>query len=532
MTTATRRWVLTGAVLTVVAIVTAGVLVLFGGDDSGAADGADGPDANRVATDFLTAFAHRNAASAAAWTDDPVAAGRVLTGAVAELGVTAAETSLDALRPAGGDTMTGTFTVRWTLGKGRVWVYDNSIDVRRSGDGWRVHWTPALIHPRLREGQRLVLRTRQGSPAVVDRDGRPLLVWRSEGPRAAPDAGAPILRPGMARFARSHAGAGAWSVVRVDARGTELERLVANEDKHRGPLTSTVSTPVQRAAQAAVDGVSAPAMLVAIQPSTGDLLAVAQNATAGAAPHSLTGLYAPGSTFKIATATAVLEQGAAAPDTVLPCPGAARIGTRTIPNDGRFDLGDVPLHTAFAHSCNTTFARLAADLPADALATAASELGLNADFTIPGITTEAGTVDAAPDPVQRLEDGIGQGRVQASPFGIALMTATVAHGAPVTPRLWRDIETTVGTGYEAPSPAVLDAVRAMMREVVTTGTARALAGLGDVRGKTGTAQLPDRTRAHGWFAGYRGDLAFAVLVEGAGSSGPAVDASATFLSMS
>lgn len=259
----------------------------------------------------------------------------------------------------------------------------------------------------------------------------------------------------MARLARERSGTGTWSVVRVDAQGRELERLTGRQVGEREPLTSTVSLAVQDAAQAAVDGAGAPALLVALQPSTGDLLAVAQNAMAGAAPDSLTGLYAPGSTFKIATATAVLEHGAATPDTVLPCPGTARIGTRTIPNDDRFDLGDVPLHTAFAHSCNTTFARLAADLPPDALARAATELGLNADFQIPGITTEAGKVEAAADPVQRLEDGIGQGRVQASPFGIALMAATVAHGAPVTPRLWRDIETTIATGYgswRAPDP--------------------------------------------------------------------------------
>ncbi|PXY22999.1 penicillin-binding protein [Prauserella muralis] len=521
---------LTAAALAVVAMVTASVVILFGGGDRGTAGETEGgPEAERIAADFLTAFAHRNAASASAWTDDPRAARRVLTEAVADLGATAVETGAATVRPAGDGAMTGSFTVRWTLGEGRVWTYENTLELRLTDRGWRVRWTPALIHPRLREGQRLVLRTHPGTPAAVDRDGTPLLVWRHDGPRAAPGVEAPVLLPGMARVTREHGGGNGWSVVLVDARGGERQRLTGERGGDSRPLASTLSIPVQRAAQAAVDGAGAPAMLVAIQPSTGELLAVAQSTEAGAAPGALTGLYAPGSTFKIATATAVLEHGVAAPDTVLPCPGTARIGTRTIPNDDRFDLGAVPLHTAFAHSCNTTFARLAADLPHDALATAASQLGLNADFTIPGITTEAGKVEAAADPVRRLEDGIGQGRVQASPFGVALMAATVARGAPVTPTLWRDVETTVGTGYQAPSPAVLDAVRAMMRETVTSGTAQALAGLGEVHGKTGTAQLPDRTQAHGWFAGYRGDLAFAVLVQGAGSSRPAVDAGAAFL---
>ncbi|MFD2399586.1 penicillin-binding transpeptidase domain-containing protein [Prauserella oleivorans] len=240
-----------------------------------------------------------------------------------------------------------------------------------------------------------------------------------------------MLLPALDRYATERLDPG-WSVVRVGADGWDIDTLTSTPDRESGPLESTVSVPVQRAAQQAVDGVEGTALLVAIQPSSGDILAVAQNARAGAAPDALTGLYAPGSTFKIATATAVLTHGTASPETVLPCPATARIGTRTIPNDDRFDLGDVPLHTAFAHSCNTTFARLAADLPADALADAATRLGLNADFVIPGLTTEAGTVEPAADPVQRLEDGIGQGKVQASPFGVALMAATVAEGTPVT----------------------------------------------------------------------------------------------------
>ena len=69
----------------------------------------------------------------------------------------------------------------------------------------------------------------------------------------------------------------------------------------------------------------------------------------------------------------------------------------------------------------------------------------------------------------------------------------------------------------------------MMRAVVTEGTATRLAGLGEVFGKTGTAEFTNDGRAHGWFVGYRGDLAFAVLVVDGGSSTPAVEAAARFL---
>ncbi|PRX46497.1 MecA-like transpeptidase family protein [Prauserella shujinwangii] len=530
MGTRTRRWVLGTAALAVVAIVAAAAVVLWGpapvagdGDpDAGAPAGA-----GVVASDFLAAFARGAPAEAAVYTDAPDEAAAGLTAAIAGLADATLRAELAPLPdvPADGDRVRGTATLTWTLGAGRTWRYETAVEVRRHDGGWAVHWTPALVHPRLGEGQRLEVRSATG-PAVLDGAGRPLLVWRGGAAVRAPDAPRSILLPGLARVAVERAG-GAWSVVAAGADGAAA-RLYGSPATDAEPLRSTLDLDVQRAARAAVDGTGLPAHLVALRPSDGAVLAVAQNAAAGAAPHALTGLYPPGSTFKIATATAVLHRGLAAPDTVLPCPGTARLGTRTIPNDGEFDLGSVPLRTAFAESCNTTFARLATRLPADGLQQAATRLGLNADFTIPGATTEAGTVTAAPDPVQRLEDAIGQGRVLASPFGVALMAATVAEGAAVTPRLWRDLPTGVGTGYEPPPAPVLGQVRAMMRQVVTGGTGAALAGRGAVYGKTGTAQAAE-AETHGWFAGFRDDLAFAVLVRGAGTSGPAVTATADFL---
>jgi cell division protein FtsI/penicillin-binding protein 2 len=245
----------------------------------------------------------------------------------------------------------------------------------------------------------------------------------------------------------------------------------------------------------------------------------------------LHGLYPPGSTFKIVTSTAALRSGIANVNTVLPCPGEATVGTRHIRNED-FELGDVPMHKAFAHSCNTTFATLASRLPADALPNAAATLGLGADFDVPGITTEAGVVKTAADGDEQVEDGIGQGTVQVSPFGMALACATVESGKAVTPRLWTGSgpKTRVLQDYQPPSAAVLGPLRTMMREVVTAGTATALGGDGTVFGKTGTAQFGDGSQSHGWFAGYRGDLAFAVLVTDAGSSSVAVSVTGKFLS--
>jgi cell division protein FtsI/penicillin-binding protein 2 len=264
-------------------------------------------------------------------------------------------------------------------------------------------------------------------------------------------------------------------------------------------------------------------MIVAVAPSTGDVLAVAQNGPADAAGAlALTGRYPPGSTFKMATASAALAGLGITADSPVACPGQTVIGGRLVPNEGRFDLGTVSLRTAFAKSCNTTFATLGAALGPDALPTAALQLGLGADYAVPGITTVTGSVPASTDAVARAENGFGQGRVLASPLGMALMAATVAKGAPVVPELIRGRPTQVIRPATAPDPAVLAQLRTMMRVVVTDGTARAVADRGEVYGKTGTAEYTDDGRAHGWFVGYRGDLAFAVLIVDGGSSSPAV----------
>lgn len=534
-----RKVILAAGGLVVVVVVAVAVFVLLPDDSPRAAEGSSTtsakpvkpPAAAEVADRFLAALEKEDPTSAAALTDDPTAAARQL--AAVRQGLS--PKSVKATRSASVDVATGAttaqapFDITWTFGAERSWPYASTLPLVDKGTGWQVHWTPALVHPKLTADTALAVVGQTGQPAVLDRDGTPLLVWQAGGAKAADPAIAPVLTPAMGRVAGGQGGRNGWHVALLDAAGKELESLAGPAGTSE-PLVATLSVPIQQAAQAAVDSVGQAARLVVIQPSTGDILAVAQNATAGTGPEALNGLYPPGSMFKIATATAALQAGAADIDTVLACPGRARIGTRSIPNDDEFELGDVPLRTAFAKSCNTTFAKLAADLPPDALSNAAGQLGLNADFVIPGVITEAGKVVPADGVPQRVENGIGQGTVQASPFGVALMTATVASGKAVTPRLWRDMETTVDAGYRPPPRAVLDKVRTMMREVVTVGTAKTLAGRGAVFGKTGTAQVGNGEHAHGWFTGYRGDLAFAVLVEEGESSGPALSVSGVFLS--
>ena len=317
-------------------------------------------------------------------------------------------------------------------------------------------------------------------------------------------------------------GQAGWRVVSVNQNGVDVEVLQEVEGAPAPSVSITLDRVVQNAAQHAVDTRGGKAMIVVIKPSTGEILAVAQNAGANAdGPLATTGLFPPGSTFKMVTAGAAIDRDMATPNTMLGCPGHIDIGHRTIPNYGGFDLGVVPMSRAFASSCNTTFAELSSRLPPRGLTQAASRYGIGLDYQVDGITTVTGSVPPTVDLSERTEDGFGQGKVLASPFGMALVAATVAAGKTPVPQLIAGRPTTVEGDNTPISPKMIDALRPMMRLVVTNGTAKEIANCcGELFGKTGEAEFPGGS--HSWFAGYRGDLAFAALIVGGGSSEYAV----------
>jgi cell division protein FtsI/penicillin-binding protein 2 len=131
-------------------------------------------------------------------------------------------------------------------------------------------------------------------------------------------------------------------------------------------------------------------------------------------------------------------------------------------------------------------------------------------------------VPAPKDDVAEAASMIGQGTVTASPLGVALIGATVKHGTAMKPVL------VIGKDPAGPAaaplpPATANALRAMMRSTVTNGTASALASTGVASGKTGTAEVVagGKVITNGWMVGFRGDVAFAVIVEGGVSGGKA-----------
>jgi cell division protein FtsI/penicillin-binding protein 2 len=290
---------------------------------------------------------------------------------------------------------------------------------------------------------------------------------------------------------------------------------------------------LQNAADAAVATQPLPTHLVVVRPGTGEILAVSSNAAADTG-NALGGHFPPGSSMKTMTATALLTAGSLTPDSPVPCPGTTVVDGREFENENKFDLGTVPLRTAFAQSCNTTFIQQAMNLPDGALSAAAKSYGVGADWKLP-VGIFSGAVPETSTGTTKAADAIGQGQVLMSPAELALVAAGIASGKPAAPVEVVGAEP-AGPAPTGPQPQVLDPLRSMMREVVLSGTAKALAGRGQVFGKTGTAEFGSKTPpdSHGWFMGYQlggpqGDIAFAVLVEGGQSSGTAVAVTNAFL---
>lgn len=299
------------------------------------------------------------------------------------------------------------------------------------------------------------------------------------------------------------------------------------------PVQTPLVPAIQNAADAAVAGQPLPTHLVVVRPGTGEILAVASNEQANAG-NALSGQFPPGSSFKTISGTALLSTGTLTPDTPVACPGTTVVDGREFENQDQFDLGTVPFREAFAESCNTTFIQQALELPDGALADAAAAYGMGSDWQLP-VDVFGGSVPTDSTGTTKAADAIGQGEVLASPAQMALVAAGIASGTPAAP-----VEV-VGAEPAGPAPAgpgqpVLDALRPLMRQVVLTGTATALADRGEVYGKTGTAEFGGNTPpdSHGWFVGYQlggpqGDIAFAVLVEAGQSSSVAVGVTDAFL---
>ena len=267
-----------------------------------------------------------------------------------------------------------------------------------------------------------------------------------------------------------------------------------------------------------------------MRPGTGEVLALAGLATAAPQP--------PGSVFKIVTLAGALEAGVAEPADRYPVQTAAVLEGVELEN-ANGELCGGTLANAFAHSCNSVFAPMGAELGAERLVEAAERFGFNEPLGY------AGAAEPAIPPAGEIGDdlavgssAIGQGRLLSTPLHMAAVTAAIAaDGAYVKPVLRRGAR---GERRPATDPQTAATIERYMRRTVVSGTgvAARIPGVG-VAGKTGTAELrdstpepevagdpaavDDTTDTTAWFVAYapvrRPSVAVAVMLVGAGAGG-------------
>jgi cell division protein FtsI/penicillin-binding protein 2 len=284
------------------------------------------------------------------------------------------------------------------------------------------------------------------------------------------------------------------------------------------PVKTTLDTNLQRAAEAALATSKLPASLVAVQASTGQILAAANGPTATNYNRAFQGRYAPGSTFKIVTSAALMGTGLTA-SSPLPCTNTINVFGKTFKNyDGLAAYGTGTMEKAFINSCNTAFISQNGRLPADGMTKAAAMFGFGQDLKL-SIPAYGGEVPAPKDVVAESASMIGQGTVTASPLQMALVGGAVKNGTALKPVLVPGKDP-AGPAAAALPTATTNALRSMMLANVQGGTASVLKASGANGAKTGTAEVVSNGKVitNGWMVGYRGDVAFAVVVEG-GASG-------------
>jgi cell division protein FtsI/penicillin-binding protein 2 len=357
------------------------------------------------------------------------------------------------------------------------------------------------------------------------------MMLREEGVAYRP--GSTVGQSGLQEvFQRQLAGSPATEVIAEDRAGRQVAVLARWPGRPGTPVRTTVDPKVQGAAAAALAGANTAAAIVAVQGSTGHVLAVADHAVRGMPRvDPLAGRYQPGQAFTIVSTDALLASGLQV-NSPVPCIATNAVGGRTFTNvPAEPPLGaQPPFSTDFAQACGTAFTGLSRRITAGQLAASAAAFGLGARWKLP-LDAFSGAVHISGGDAGLASNTIGQGGVQASPLAMALVAATVDSGVRRPPVLVTD-PPDPGLAPRAVSGAQAEgSLRALMRSTVRSGAAQQ-ADLGGtpVYGQVGTAPMVPGSRVWAnWFVGYRGDVAFAVLEFSTSPSASAVPLSRAFL---
>lgn len=371
--------------------------------------------------------------------------------------------------------------------------------------------------------------------------------------------------------------------IEVDSSGRELNILKSVSSEPGNNLVLTLDVNLQKTAERLLHKTKLTGAIVAMDPNNGEILAMVSkpsfdpNLFAGGIStqnwsnlindkrhplqnRTIQGQYPPGSTYKIVTAIAGLEEGIISQDTTFTCPGYFKHGRRIYRCWKRFGHGSMNIKKALIQSCDVFFYQLGIKLGIDTIAKYAKKVGLG---SLSGLSVQNEKKGLIPTAKWKEEErgeawlsgetvsaSVGQGYNLVTPLQLVNLISTVANGGTLwKPTLVKRIESIDGNVVEEVTPTIIkrvdigfetmNIIREALLGVVHDkgGTAwRARIKNIQIAGKTGTAQVvrikdeddkgddvPLKLRDHAWFIAYAPydapEIAVAVIVEHGGHGG-------------
>jgi Penicillin binding protein transpeptidase domain len=488
-------------------------------------------DGRQVASAFLTDWERGRLSKAANLTNAPAAAMPALVSDSKDLGLTSISFGLKkiAATSTGGPAPTATQTAApttleeasyvatarvsanaGTYGKvAGTWTYHTSLIAYEQPNSsiWFVEWQPDVLGPNLTAATHLAaVEVPPTVKMVGDSAGSDITTYGDVGLNnvsALMKQSAPVGqgKPGLDVELQN-----AKNVAVADSAAQVVNPVNVPE------VDTTIVPQAETAAQAAVKMHPWSSMVV-LQPTTGKILAVANNDQMN--DFALTATEAPGSTMKIVTSTSLFNQGLLTPQSIVDCPKVYD----GIHNDTQNGVEEAfpngtPFINDFAQSCNNAFTTQEPKLLGGKLAdTAKDYYGLNENWDI-GLDGASATYFTIPPDAsggELAQEAFGQGELTASPLAMASVAATVYTGQFEQPYLVAGTKKVTAQALPSTTDSEL---KEMMRAVVTDGTASGEGFSSTVYAKTGTAEVENQKQPNAWLVAFdtSQNLAVAVLV--------------------
>ena len=522
-----RNIIIAAIAAVVVAIATVVVVVVTSGGNANTTGfvptgSSPGENAQQITTAFLQAWQAGDLNQAARYTDRPAAAQAALAGYGKYLHLSKLTgTAQSATAVSGGGTRESVaFALNVTVadadGAGALhgtWSYHSKLTAYQKPNSnlWYIAWAPDVLAPNLTKSTHLAaVKVAPQVAQVSDASGKDLTSYK--------DPGLTTIANLMGKQAPPGKGTPGLYVEIQTAAGKPVSnsQAVVVAPNNIPNLTTTIDPTAEAAAGAAVTMHKGSSM-VAIQPSTGKILAIANNA--GFNDFALTAKVAPGSTMKVITSAALISSGALTSSSAVACPLAYTVQGITYHNDNNESLpAGTPFVTDFAQSCNNAFSTQWPHLSGGGLAKAARQyFGLNQPWNIgiPGVSGSYFNAPASASGSELAQEAFGEGQLTASPLAMASVAATVSAGTFKQPILLPGTKQLTAT----PLPAgTVGQLKEMMQAVVTSGTAAGVGFGPGVYAKTGTADIQGQEQPNSWLIAFdpAKDVAVACLVVNAG----------------